>query len=133
MAISERMKSLEKMLEKEPDDLFLLYAIALEHKKAEAFADALKYLGEVLKRDALYCVAYQQAAQVHELAGETEEAILIIAFLIYERCLKQLESVTHCSLTPELRKRLSLTAQVFLFYAKASYRATSLRDHCVLL
>src|SRR5258705_10163166 len=74
MAASERMKSLEKMLEREPNDLFLLYAIALEHKKAGEFADALKYLGEVLKRDALYCVAYQQAAQVHELAGETEEA-----------------------------------------------------------
>src|SRR5436189_374573 len=72
--MSERMKALEKMLEKEPGDLFLLYAIALEHKKAGAFADALKYLGEVLKKDALYCVAYQQAGQVHELAGETERA-----------------------------------------------------------
>src|SRR5215210_6874863 len=74
MALSERMKSLEKMLQKEPDDLFLLYAIALEHKKAGAFADALKYLGEVLKRDALYCVAYQQAGQVHEQAGEMDKA-----------------------------------------------------------
>src|SRR3954466_6095578 len=74
MAASARMKALQKKLEKEPGDLFLLYAIALEHKKAGDSADALKYLGEVLKRDPLYCVAHQQAAQVHEAAGETEQA-----------------------------------------------------------
>ena len=74
MVNSERMKSLQAMLQKEPNDLFLLYAIALEHKKAAEFADALRYLAEVLKRDALYCVAYQQAAQVHEMAGDVEAA-----------------------------------------------------------
>ena len=68
------MQSLKRMLQKEPNDLFLLYAIALEHKKAGDFADALKYLTEVLKKDALYCVAYQQAAQVHELAGNVAAA-----------------------------------------------------------
>ena len=68
--MNERMKSLQTMLQKEPDDLFLLYAIALEHKKAGDFADALGYLDRVLKKDALYCVAYQQAAQVQELAGD---------------------------------------------------------------
>src|SRR5712671_3730652 len=74
MPASERMASLLRMLQKEPDDLFLLYAIALEHKKAREFADALKCLGEVLKRDALYCVAYQQAAQVHEMAEDVPAA-----------------------------------------------------------
>jgi len=74
MVSSERMKTLVAMLQKEPDDLFLLYAIALEHKKVGEFADALRYLSEVLKRDALYCVAYQQTAQVHESAGDVEAA-----------------------------------------------------------
>lgn len=68
------MQTLVRMLQKEPDDLFLLYAIALEHKKAGDFADALKYLDQVLKKDALYCVAYQQMAQVHESAGDMEAA-----------------------------------------------------------
>lgn len=71
---SERMQTLVGMLEKEPNDLFLLYAIALEHKKAGQFADAQKYLAEVLKRDPLYCVAYQQAGQVYEQAGDVEAA-----------------------------------------------------------
>jgi predicted Zn-dependent protease len=74
MVSSERMQSLQRMLQKEPDDLFLLYAIAMEHKKASAFADALSYLERVLKKDPLYCVAYQQAAQVHELAGDVKAA-----------------------------------------------------------
>ena len=74
MVSSERMKSLQAMLQKEPDDLFLLYAIAMEHKKAGDFADALRYLDQVVAKDALYCVAYQQAAQVHEMAGDVEAA-----------------------------------------------------------
>jgi predicted Zn-dependent protease len=74
MVSSERMQSLQRMLQKEPDDLFLLYAIALEHRKAGEFADALRYLAEVLKRDPLYCVAYQQMAQVHESAGDVPAA-----------------------------------------------------------
>ena len=74
MLTSERMKSLQRMLQKEPDDLFLLYAIALEHKKADEFADALQYLERVVNKDPLYCVAYQQAAQVHELAGNVAAA-----------------------------------------------------------
>ncbi|HEV8379681.1 MAG TPA: hypothetical protein VGP99_12585 [Tepidisphaeraceae bacterium] len=74
MVSSERMQSLQRMLQKEPDDLFLLYAIALEHKKAREFADALKYLDQVLRNDPLYCVAYQQMAQVHESAGNVEAA-----------------------------------------------------------
>ena len=74
MVASERMKSLQAMLQKEPDDLFLLYAIALEHKKAGEFADAQSWLERVLKKDPLYCVAYQQMAQVHELAGNVAAA-----------------------------------------------------------
>jgi tetratricopeptide (TPR) repeat protein len=74
MVTSERMQSLQRMLQKEPDDLFLLYAIGLEHKKAGEFADALEYLDRVLKKDPLYCVAYQQMGQVHEMAGDVEAA-----------------------------------------------------------
>lgn len=74
MVTSERMQSLQKMLQKEPDDLFLLYAIALEHKKASEFTDAIQYLQRVLKKDPLYCVAFQQMAQVHETAGDVVAA-----------------------------------------------------------
>jgi predicted Zn-dependent protease len=71
---SDRMQKLQQMLEREPNDTFLLYALALEHKKGGAYADALDYLSRVLQKDPGYCVAYQQAGQVHELAGDNEAA-----------------------------------------------------------
>jgi Tfp pilus assembly protein PilF len=72
--ISERMQKLQQMLEKEPNDAFLLYALALEHKKGGTYSEALRLLGQVVQNDPTYCVAHQQAAQVHELAGNVESA-----------------------------------------------------------
>jgi len=71
---TDRMQKLQQMLEKEPNDTFLLYALALEHKKAGSYPQALIYLSRVLQKDPSYCVAYQQAGQVHELAGDVESA-----------------------------------------------------------
>ena len=71
---SERMQKLRQMLEKSPDDTFLLYAIALEHKKHSNFPQALEYLSQVLQKDPTYAVAYHQAGLVHELAGDMEAA-----------------------------------------------------------
>lgn len=71
---SERMQTLRQMLEKSPDDTFLLYAIALEHKKHSDFPQALEYLNRVLEKDPTYAVAYHQAGLVHELAGDMESA-----------------------------------------------------------
>ena len=71
---TERMQTLRQMLEKTPDDAFLLYAIALEHKKLSEFPQALDYLKRVLEKDPAYAVAYHQAGLVHELAGDLEAA-----------------------------------------------------------
>src|SRR5689334_14336990 len=73
-AITERMQKLQKMLEREPNDTFLLYALALEYKRGGTYVEALSYLSRVLQKDPEYCVAYQQAGQVHELAGDIEAA-----------------------------------------------------------
>ena len=71
---NERMQKLQEMLQRTPDDPFLLYAIALEHKKGSDFAEALAYLGQVLQKDPAYAVAYHQAGLVHEMAGDLESA-----------------------------------------------------------
>lgn len=62
------------MLEKTPRDTFLLYAIALEHKKLKEFDQAIEYLDKVVEVDPAYCVAYQQAGQTHALAGRIDAA-----------------------------------------------------------
>ena len=65
-ASDDRMSKLRAMLERQPNDTFLLYAVALEHKKAHQADEALRYLGRVLEQDPGYCVAYHQAGLIHE-------------------------------------------------------------------
>lgn len=68
------MRQLREMLLRQPDDPFLLYGIAMEHKKADEPALALAYFAKVLERDPNYCYAYYQKAQVHESLGDVEAA-----------------------------------------------------------
>jgi Tfp pilus assembly protein PilF len=71
---NERLQKLQSMLQHTPDDTFLLYALAMEHKKAQDFTAALGYFGRVIERDPGYCVAYHQAALTHEAAGDLAAA-----------------------------------------------------------
>lgn len=73
-ATTDRMLKLEKMLESQPDDIFLLYALGLEHKKLGSYPNALRFLSRVILKDPGYCVAYHQTALVHEAAGDLEAA-----------------------------------------------------------
>ena len=74
MPPSDRMTKLQSLLERDPNDTFLLYAIALEHKKAGDYPAALQWFDRVMEKDAGYSVAYHQAALTHEAAGNIEAA-----------------------------------------------------------
>jgi len=71
---SQRMRQLLQMLERQPDDPFLLYGVAMEHKKAGRAALALEFFEKVLRRDPNYCYAYYQRAQVQESLGDVGAA-----------------------------------------------------------
>jgi Tfp pilus assembly protein PilF len=73
-ALTPRMRQLQQMLTRQPDDPFLLYGVAMEYKKAGDSGRALDYFGQVLRRDPNYCYAYYQQAQVHELLGDVAAA-----------------------------------------------------------
>jgi Tfp pilus assembly protein PilF len=73
-ATTPRMRQLEQMLQRQPDDPFLLYGMAMEFKKADEPARALEYFDKVLQRDPNYCYAYYQRGQVHESLGDIESA-----------------------------------------------------------
>lgn len=73
-SVSPRLQQLLKMLEKEPSDAFLLYGIAMEHKKAQRPAEAVEYLRRTLAVDALYCYAFYQLGQVMEQEGDLKSA-----------------------------------------------------------
>ena len=74
VGLSERLEKLQKMLEREPNDTFLLYGIALEHKKLNDPQNALKFLDKVIEIDRGYCYAYHQKGLTYESLGDTEAA-----------------------------------------------------------
>jgi len=70
----DRLNQLQAMLQKSPDDTFLLYGLAMEHKKREQGQTALEYLQKVIQLDPQYCYAYFQQGQIYENLGETDAA-----------------------------------------------------------
>ena len=72
--MTERMTKLQSLLERDPNDTFLLYAIALEHKKANDHAAALQWFDRVIAKDPGYSVAYHQAGLTQESAGDVAAA-----------------------------------------------------------
>lgn len=73
-ASSPRLEQVKKLLEKSPQDPFLLYALALEYKKLGDLPAALDYLGRTLAVDADYMYAYYQQGQILEAQGKPELA-----------------------------------------------------------
>jgi Flp pilus assembly protein TadD len=69
-----RLQKLEAMLEKSPGDTFLLYAVALEHKKSGDANRALEYLDKVILHDWGYCYAYHQKGLILESNGDIDGA-----------------------------------------------------------
>ena len=72
--VSDRLRQLEQMLAREPNDTFLLYGIALEHKKAGDLPAAIEYLDRVIQIDPGYCYAYHQRGLAYEAQGDMESA-----------------------------------------------------------
>ncbi len=57
---------LRKLLERSPDDAFLTYALAMEHKKAGELDEALRLLSRTTSLDANYAYAHFQRGQIYE-------------------------------------------------------------------
>ena len=70
MNASERLGKLMAMLEKSPNDPFLLYGIGMEHKKIGDWKGAIEYFDKTIAADAGYCYAYFQNGQTFEAAGD---------------------------------------------------------------
>jgi tetratricopeptide (TPR) repeat protein len=69
-----RLEKLKLMLEKSPGDTFLLYALALEHRKSGDTKSALEFLDKVIQHDWGYCYAYHQKGLTMESMGDLEGA-----------------------------------------------------------
>jgi predicted Zn-dependent protease len=70
----DRRDKLKKMLEKEPADVFLNYALAMELIKEGEATAAITQLDRVIAIDADYLGAYQQKAQILITQGRIPDA-----------------------------------------------------------
>ena len=70
-----RKEMIFDMLEKEPHDVFLNYALAMEHLSTSDFTDAEKQFKKVLDINATYLPCFYQLGQVNEKLGNNEVAI----------------------------------------------------------
>ena len=73
-AASDRMLKLAAMLDKSPNDAFLLYGLAMEHKKAGDAGAAIEYLDRTIAADRGYCYAYYQKGLLLQNVGDIESA-----------------------------------------------------------
>ena len=61
---------MQQLLERDPNDPFVLYGIALEHKKLGDAKTAIEFLDRTISVDAGYCYAYFQKGQIQESLGD---------------------------------------------------------------
>lgn len=73
--MSTRLEQLREMLQKEPLDPFLNYAVALEHAKSGDTRKAISIIEEILSRDENYLGAYYQLGKYYEEVSQKEKAI----------------------------------------------------------
>ena len=70
-----RKEMIYGMLVKEPNDVFLNYALAMEHLSAEEFKEAEAQLIKVLNINPNYLPCYYQLGQVNEKLGRNDVAL----------------------------------------------------------
>ena len=71
---SDKLTTLFSMLDRQPNDTFLLYGIGMEYKKLDDLPRAIEFFNKVLAVDSGYCYAYYQRAQAQEMSGDVPAA-----------------------------------------------------------
>lgn len=71
----DRKSQLIKMLELQPDDVFLKYALAMELVSENKLNEAVAQLENILKDDPDYLAAYYQLAKLYESIEMNDKAI----------------------------------------------------------
>jgi Tfp pilus assembly protein PilF len=71
---TDRLAKLQGMLQRQPADVFLLYATAMEYKKLNLTAEAVEHLQRVVGIDPAYSAAYHQAGLIYQTTGDLEAA-----------------------------------------------------------
>ena len=72
--MSDREETIRAMLEKEPNDPFLHYSLAMEYASAGRAEDAVAAFGRCIELDENYLPAHVEAGKALRVAGKLDEA-----------------------------------------------------------
>jgi tetratricopeptide (TPR) repeat protein len=75
MNASERFIRIQKMLEEEPDDLFLNYSLAIEYISSGQVEEAVQSFLKVISLKTDYVPSYYQLGKIYEGNSENEKAL----------------------------------------------------------
>lgn len=74
MASEQRIQKLKELLEKDPNDSFSRYALALEYMSMSDLQSAIDELRIVIEKDPHYLAGYHQLGQIYGRLNKTKEA-----------------------------------------------------------
>lgn len=74
MASEQRIQKLKELLEKNPNDAFSRYALALEYMGMSDLQTAIDELEQLIQSDPNYLAAYHQLGQIYGKLNRTQEA-----------------------------------------------------------
>ena len=74
MTQSTRREKIEAMLQKDPNDTFLLYGLAIEHVRENNIEEGVRQFAALTEKAPDYVPTYFQLGQVLAQAGRPEEA-----------------------------------------------------------
>jgi tetratricopeptide (TPR) repeat protein len=74
--MSARAAQLRNLLEQDPGNSFLRYALAMDHVSSGDWEQAMSEFRTLVAADPDYCAAYYHGGQTLEKLGRTEEAAL---------------------------------------------------------
>ncbi len=72
--MSKRLESLLELLQKDSNDSFLIYGIALEYMAQKDYKKAEEFFKKLLKYDPKYVAGYMQYAQLKAEQNEIQQA-----------------------------------------------------------
>lgn len=75
---ASRIEKLKEMLQDSPDDLFLLYALGMEHLGLNNLSGAESYFRNVIGKDPNYIPAYYQLGQLLSQSNREEESLTFL-------------------------------------------------------
>ena len=75
--VEDRLAFMEEMLDTNPNDPFLLYAIAMEHQNNKDMKKTAIIYAKLLKEHPTYLATYYQMGQILEGKGKFEKAVAL--------------------------------------------------------